>query len=48
MSIKEKLEEIIASVLYSRAISEEGLVENIADSIMMTFSIGPDYLLSED
>lgn len=48
MSIKEKLEEVIASVLYSRAISEEGLVEKIADSIMITFSIEPDYLLSED
>lgn len=48
MSIKEELEEIISSVLYSQAISEEGLVKNIADSIMMNFTIGPDYLLSED
>ena len=47
MTIKEELEEVIASVLYAQAISEEGLVEKLADSIIMNFTIGPDYLYKE-
>lgn len=52
MSIKEELEEVIASVLYAQAISaqaisEEGLVEKLADSIIMNFTLGPDYLFKE-
>lgn len=47
MSIKEELEEVIASVLYAEAISKEYLVEKLADTIIMNFTIGPDYLFKE-
>lgn len=47
MTIKEELEEVIASVLYAEAISKKDLVEKLADSIIMNFTIGPDYLYKE-
>lgn len=47
MTIKEELEEVIASVLYAEAISKEDLVEKLADSITMNFTLGPDYLFKE-
>ena len=47
MTIKEELEEVIASVLYAEAISKEDLVEKLADTIIMNFTIGPDYLYKE-
>ena len=47
MTIKEELKEVIASVLYTHVTDHYKLSEKIADSIIMNFTIGPDYLFKE-